>query len=711
MHEITRPVVKKDHAEKANGSACYVGDYPTKGMLHGAMVRSSVAHALITDIAYPPLPPGYFVVDCHDVTGKNSFHSFPDQSSVFVASEVRFVGDHIAMIVGPDARQAYELAAATVVGYQELPAVLDLEESESFFYQCSYDRGDVDEAFAQADKIYTERFHTGYQEQGYLETQGMIACFDGDTMTVHGSMQCPFYVHASVVLSTGLADDKVRVIQDVTGGGFGGKEAYPSILAAQASVAALKAGGKPVRVVFNRREDMEFSSKRNPSRTDIRLALKDGRVTALDIDVRFKAGAAFLPSLAVIQRCLIAVPGAYCIPNLKVKGAACETNTVPSGAFRGFGAPQGFFAIETMMSHVAKDLGIEPLEFKRLHLVVQGDLTSSSGRFHFPVPLPAMLEKLEAASDYRHKRKRYAAPQAGRLRRGIGSAVWFHGAGFTGQAERDLIKGVVALHKSADGRVEVLASSAEIGQGTKTTFCKIVARELGLPYEQVLIRNPDTARVPNSGPTAASRSLMIVGELLRRAAVRLRSEWAEGQEQHVEEQFCQPDFMIPFDPVAFYGDANPTYAWGAAAVEVELDTFTGTNRVVGCWTVFDVGTPVDENIVLGQMAGGVLQGLGYASMEQMPSSAQGRVLNRSYSDYLLPTACDVGQIDIQLHVEEYPFGPYGGKGAGELPLVGMAPAFLAAIEQCLGEANQSHIPFSAEDALAALGTAPVGGHQ
>jgi CO/xanthine dehydrogenase Mo-binding subunit len=192
---------------------------------------------------------------------------------------------------------------------------------------------------------------------------------------------------------------------------------------------------------------------------------------------------------------------------------------------------------------------------------------------------------------------------------------------------------------------------------------------------------------------------MTVGELLRRAAVRLRREWQDGVDQRVEEHYQEPDFMIPFDADAFTGDGYPTYSWAAAAVELELDSLTGSNRVLGCWTVFDVGTPIDENIIIGQMEGGVLQGLGYSSMEQMATDDKGRIRNNSYSDYLMPTSCDIPLLDVQLHVQEYPFGPYGAKGAGELPLVGLPGAYAMALEQCLGEAKINHIPFSAQDAI------------
>jgi CO/xanthine dehydrogenase Mo-binding subunit len=531
----------------------------------------------------------------------------------------------------------------------------------------------------------------------------MEAVFSGGVITVHGSLQCPFYVHGAVAKVLGLAANKVRVIQDTTGGGFGGKEAYPSILAAQAAVAAFKAGGKPVRVLFDRREDMEFTSKRHPSRCRYKVAVKDGRVTAMDIDVIFNSGAFTTLSPVVLQRGIIAAPGVYHVENVRVRGRAVKTNTVPTGAYRGFGGPQTFFAVELIMAHIARDLGLTPLEFKERQIVKQGDVTSTGGKYHYPVPLKDMIAEVDAMSGFRKKYAEYGQPQTGRYRRGIGFSVWFHGAGFTGSGERDFIKAVTRLHKGADGRVEILAASSDIGQGIKTAFSKIVARELGISYERVVINNPDTARVPDSGPTVASRSTMVVGELLRRAAARLKAEWKDGEEQTVEERFKEPDFLIPFYLDKFQGDAYPTYAWAAAAVEVKVDTLTGVNELAGAWGSFDIGTPIDLNVAVGQMEGGVLQGLGYSSMEQMTTDAKGRIRNNSFTDYIIPTSVDVPVLEVKMHVEEYPLGPYGAKGAGELPLVGIPSAFIEAMEQALGGVNLHHIPFTAEDTLAALG--------
>ncbi len=693
-------IEKKDHAQKMSGKALYVGDYPVEGVLYGKLLHSSKPKARIVEIRLPEIPEGYFVVDKNDVPGDNNVNIVKDDTPVFARETVEYIGDPILMVVGPDEAETERLLKAIEVVYEELPAVLNVRDFDTVFFEYDYGKGDIEKAFAEADKVYTEQFETGYQEQAYLETQGMIGEPQPDKMTVHGSMQCPYYVKGAVVRAMGSSPEGVQIKQDTTGGGFGGKEAYPSILACQVAVAAKKAG-KPVRVIFDRRQDMEFTSKRHPSLCTYKVAVKDGKVTAMDIDVIFNGGAYTTLSAVVLQRGIICSSGVYKVDNLRVKGRAVKTNLVPCGAYRGFGAPQTFFAVEMIMDHIARDLGLDPLQFKLDNVVKQGDATSTSGIYHFPVPLPEMVEKIDSASDYRKKRLEYEKPQTGRYRRGVGSSMFFHGAGFTGSGERDHIKAVTQLHKYPDGSVEILVSNSDIGQGLKTTFSKIVAHELNLPYEKVIIENPDTDRVPDSGPTVASRSLMTVGELLRRASIKLRESWVDGEDQVVEERFKEPDFLIPFYIDKFEGDAYPTYAWGVNVIEVEVDTLTGVSKILGAWGCFDVGTPVDLNVVLGQMEGGYLQGIGYASIEQMAADEKGRIRNNSFSDYIIPTSMDVPKLEVIMHVEKYPDGPYGAKGAGELPLVGAPGAYIGAMEQALGKPINK-APFSMDDTMKVL---------
>lgn len=699
MGNISESIKKKDHDAKVSGRAMYVDDHKMEDMLYGRILRSSKAKARIINIIKPDLPEGYFIVDKNDVTGKNKVHIVLDDTPVFAEDTVEYIGDPILMVVGENLKEVERILNEIIVVYEELEPILDMQKSDTIFFNYNYEKGDIQKALKEADNVFIETFQTGHQEQAYLETQGMIAYPNNGRMVVRGSMQCPYYIYRAIAMALGYEEKDIQVIQDVTGGGFGGKEGYPSILACQTAIAAKKVN-KPVKVVFDRREDMEFTSKRHPSLSTYKVAVKDGKVTGMDIDVMYNSGAYTTLTPVVLQRGLICSSGVYNIENLCVAGRAVKTNTIPNGAFRGFGAPQTFFAVEMMMDHVAKKLGKNPLEFKAQHIVKQGDATSTSGKYHFHVPLPEMIDRIDTITDYRNKNKLYKN-QTGRYRKGIGMSLFFHGCGFTGSGERDLIKAVAKLRKNSDDTVEILTANTDMGQGIKTTFSKIVAKTLGIPNERVIVENPDTDQVPDSGPTAASRSLMVVGELLRRAAERLKKEWKSGEKQLIEEHYVHPDFLIPFSIEKFRGDAYPDYAWGVNVIEVEVDTLTATQKVLGAWGVYDVGVPIDMNIIQGQMQGGFLQGIGYASMENISYNSEGRIRNNSFSDYIIPTAVDVPNLITEVMNNPYIEGPFGAKGAGELPTVGPAAAYIQALENAINT-DVNKIPFTAEDTMKVL---------
>ncbi len=690
--EISKSVRKKDHGEKADGSARYIADLEFDGMYQSAFVRSSRAHARIVAVRIPSLPEGYRAVDYRDVPGVNLLKVVTSEQPIFAEREVRFVGEAIAMLVGPDKDALRGLVRAVEVDYEDLPSSELFGADADTVVSYQYAKGDIDAAFAAAASVVEESFETGYQEQAYIEPQGAIGFFENGKSTVYGSMQCPYYVKNALMPTMALDEEHVRVVQATTGGAFGGKEDYPSLLGCQVAVAA-RACGHPVRAVFDRREDMAVTTKRHPSRITYRAALDaSGAVTALDSDITLDGGAYLGLSSVVLQRALIAAAGVYRVDNLKVNGRVLASNTVPNGAFRGFGAPQAFFAIETLMTHLANRVGAEPLDFKIRHLVRKGDYSSTRGIFHHDIVMPQMIEKIDAMSGYRGKRARYAS-QTGRFRKGIGISLFLHGCGFTGSAEKDYIKSVVRLAKRADDTVEILASNTDMGQGLKTTFAKIVAESLGIPLEKVIVENPDTDRVPNSGPTVASRSLMIVGKLLERAALRLKDEWKPGVAAEIEERYRHPE-LIPWDLATFTGDAYPAYSWGVNAVEVEVDTLLATTEITGAWGVFDVGNAIDDTIMRGQMEGGMLQALGYGSCEKM-ECVDGKIRQASMTDYIVPTAMDAVPIRTALVDNFYAEGPFGAKGAGELTIIGGAPAYSAAVEQAVG-ANINFIPVTPE---------------
>ncbi len=692
MHEISHSVTKKDHREKMNGGAGYIADLKFDGMLYAKILRSEKPCAVIKEIRIPELEEGYYVIDYRDIKGSNLLKVVTSEQPVFAENRVNFIGEAILLVAGEEESRVKEIVRSVEVIYKEETPVLTLEESEVFTHEYEYKKGKPEEAFRQAVKVMEETFHTGYQEQAYIEPQGVIGCCQDGKITVYGSMQCPYYVKDAVVQTLGVGQDQVQIIQTTTGGGFGGKEDYPSLLACQAAVAAVKIK-RPIRLILDRREDMEVTTKRHPARLVYKAALDAGnRIIGMDIDIKLDGGAYAGLSGVVLQRSLISATGVYLIPNLKVHGKVMITNTVPNGAFRGFGAPQSFFAVETFMTHIAKAIGVTPLGLKKKYLVKQGDKTATGGKFHYPVILPRMLDKIEEMSHYTSKKELYQN-QTTRFRKGIGMALFLHGCGFTGSAERDYIKSVVKLVKYEDDTLEILASNTDIGQGLKTTFSKVVAKVLNVPLSRIQCLNPDTDRVPNSGPTVASRSLMIVGKLLERAAERLKETWKAGEYQVIEEHYKQP-YMIPWNPDTFSGDAYPTYSWGINVVEVEVDTLLATANLLGVWGVYDVGTVIDDTIMRGQMEGGMLQGIGYGSMEKM-ESCRGAIRQGSITDYIIPTAKDTIPFETLSMDNPYDEGPFGAKGAGELTILGGAPAYAEAVEQAVQNSVYS-IPMTPE---------------
>jgi CO/xanthine dehydrogenase Mo-binding subunit len=694
--------MRKDHRDKIEGTAQYVGDIRVEGMVFAKMLRSEKAFGEIKKISLPPLPEGYTVVDASDVPPLSPRRLRERMQPLFAGDEVCFIGEAILMLLGPDEEILSELLGRIEVEYLEKDPVLSAGTSPIPLVKYHYTKGDPETAFSRAAQVIEEDFETGYQEHAYIEPQGMLAVYRDGDITIYGAMQNPYYIKDDTAEYLGLDNSRIHVVQAVTGGGFGGKEDFTSVLAAQAAAAALKVK-KPVRLVLERKEDMAITPKRHPSSIHYRVALDgEGNICAVDADICLDAGAYAVCTPVVLQRSMIVAVNGYTIDHLNVNGRAMITNTAPTGAFRGFGAPQSIFSMEMLMEHLAARLGISPLEIRKRYVAKKGDATSTNGCYHDTVKAYEMLEKAAALSDFSRKHRMYKT-QTGRYRKGIGISVFLHGCGFTGSAEKDFLKSVVQLVKHEDDRVEILASNTEIGQGVKTTFCEIVGRVLNIPPERVIFEYPVTSRVPNSGPTVASRSIMIVGKLLERAALRLKKEWAPHVYQSFTEHYVHPE-LIPWDLASFSGDAYPTYSWGVNVVEVELDTATAVPAVTGLWAVFDVGVPIDEAIARGQVEGGMLQGIGFGSMEKMAAS-RGRLQQASFTDYTIPTAMDTAPVTLEFVENPYENGPFGAKGMGELTLLGGAPAYAAAVENAAG-ARFFKAPVTPEEIMEKLEASP-----
>lgn len=687
MSGISQSIPKQDTAGKTSGEALYISDIKIDGMLHAKTLRSSRARALIKEIKIPNLPEGYHIVDYKDIPGRNFVKIIFEDMPVFAEKTVNYIGEPILLVVGEDKTIVLDILNSIKVEYEPLEPHFKYTKSVIHY---EYSKGNAETAFSHAVRTVNGEYSTGYQEHIYLEPQGIISLYEPGKITILGSMQCPYYIKNAVMQVLGDDGDGVRVQQVTTGGAFGGKEEFPSLMACQAAVAAAKLK-KPISLIYERTEDIEVTTKRHPSTIKFTAAIgPDYTVDAIRAHVSLDSGAYIGLSGVVLQRAMIAASGVYTIDNLEISGDVYETNSVPNGAFRGFGAPQMFFAIEMFMDHIAKELKYNPFEFKLKYIARKGDATSTGGKFRDPIILRDMIHKAWEVSEYQRKTTEFSQKGSNR---GIGMSLFLHGCGFTGSGEQKHIKAVVRLRKNTNDTVTILAANTEMGQGAATTLRKIAAGVLGIPIDDVIYNKPNTDLVPDSGPTVASRTVMVVGGLIARAARDLKDQWEEGKEIIVEQRYRQPEY-IEWDDDTMTGDAYPAYSWGVVICEVEVDPVTFEVSIKGLWSVYDIGKAIDERIVIGQIEGGLLQGISYGTLEVMDCK-EGVIQQKNVTDYIIPTAADSINMESYIMDNPYPLGPYGAKGAGELPLVGGAPAVAIAIENAIGR-KVSKIPVTPE---------------
>jgi CO/xanthine dehydrogenase Mo-binding subunit len=709
---IASSIRRVDGSEKSEGRSRYLADIEVPGVLTARFVTAERAPARLLSCRCSDIPDGYICITAADIPGINGVHMIDESWPLFADDEIAFVGQPVAMVLGPDPVVVADLLDRVHVEYREAASaeIVTLESARASAspelyaeYALSLERDPEEWPEAVRRRVgetirVDEAFETGAQEHVYLETQSMMARVDGDTVVVEGSMQCPFYVRTALASVTALPADRVRVVQTTTGGGFGGKEEFPSVIACAVAVGALVAGA-PVRMILDRDEDIRISTKRHPSRIAFDSTIdSDGRWASSSIDVALDAGAYVGLSNVVLQRALFGATGAYRPSAASVEARTYRTTVVPYGAFRGFGAPQAVFAVEMHMTHLAARLGEDPLAFRRRHVLRRGDRTLTGGVLRDAIKLDEMINLAISISDYDRRRTEYDARRAtgSAPRRGIGVSVFSHGCGFTGSGEQDVIKARVALRRSADQTVEIRIANVEMGQGALTTLRKIVARTLGIPIERVGFHVPDTADVPDSGPTVASRTAMVVGGLLQRAALRLAEidpPRSGGAPQEVIEHYVQPN-EIRWNQDTFEGDAYPAFSWGVNIIEVEVDPLTCQVTPTGVWAVYDIGEPLDERIVVGQMHGGIVQALGWATSEVL-DVRDGRFLQHNLTDYIVPGSRDIPPIDVRFVSNPYEHGPFGAKGAGELPFNGPAAAIAGAVEQAL-DISVYRIPLAPE---------------
>jgi CO/xanthine dehydrogenase Mo-binding subunit len=732
---IGKSILRKEGRGKVTGAARYVDDLSFPNMLHGVTVRSAIPRGHVKAIRFAPTIPWqeFTVVTAKDIPGENYVALIVNDQPCLATDFVNHAEEPVVLLAHADKYLLEEARRAVEIDIEPLPPVLTIEDAlakkeiiwgtDNIFKSYEVKKGDVDSVWADAAFIIEGDYETGAQEQLYIEPQGVIARANpADGVTVWGSLQCPYYVHKALKAIFGLSKDRIRVIQTETGGGFGGKEEYPSMIAAHAALLAWRSGA-PVKMVYDRAEDMVATTKRHPSRTHHRTAIsRDGKFLAMDIDFTIDGGAYETLSPVVLSRGTIHAAGPYECSNVRIRSRAVATNVPPHGAFRGFGAPQSVFALERHLDRVAAAVGIKPDELRRRNFIRQGQTLAVSQVVRENVDMARLMDRAFAACRYQEKRERFQRENPwSPIKKGIGLAAFLHGAGFTGSGEEYLASEVL-LEATPEGIVRILAGSTEMGQGANTVFTQVAADALGLDCDRIEVLQPDTAQVPNSGPTVASRTTMIVGGLVDSAACAMRQALLasgllrEGYDSQGFTDACrqyiatfgslksfvkyhQPE-DLHWDDQTYQGDAYSAYGWAVYVAEVSVNTRTAEITVDHFTAVQEVGKIINPVLAAGQVEGGVAQGIGFAVYENVVWK-QGRMINGQMTNYIMPTSMDVPPIQVIFEEVPYGLGPGGAKGIGELPLDGTAPAIANAIAQATG-ADMNQIPITPETVLEIL---------
>lgn len=742
MTVVGQSVPRVDAFEKVIGKARYADDYTPAGCLYLATVRSRRPHVKILRIDPRPaleMKGVHRVITARDIPGENILPLVLPDYPFLAHDRARFIGEALALVVA-DTQDLARLAAEKVlVLTEELPFVTDpllaMEpgapeiytggQRTNVFRSFRIKRGDVERAFHEADVVVERSFRTGYQVQAYLETQGMVAEPGADgSITVHGSMQCPFYVHDAVAAATGLKQHKIRIVQRTTGGGFGGKEDVPSIVAAHAAIAAL-AVNRPVKLIYTREEDFLAMSKRHPSWSKVRYAAKqDGTITGCEVKYVLDGGAYATLSPVVLFRGTVHAAGPYRIEAIDVETHAAATNKVPCGAYRGFGQPQICFAQEQLIDELAGKLGMDPFELRKKNMLHLGDRTATGQKITESCGFDEVVDKVTAIAEYRQikaaaDRHNAAGPI---VRKGVGLSMNYYGVGL-GAGGKYLDRAGAFVQIEKDGSVIVAVGNTEIGQGARTVLAQLAADALGAPIEAIHVLEADTTRVPDSGPTVASRTTLVSGNAIQDAARQIRATldtvarelagapaseavyaaeggftvsghrfgfaevvkraYATRRPAAASGWWVSPD--TSFDAADGQGDAYVVYAWSCNIAEVEVDTETGDVRTRRVVSGHDVGKAIHPLASKGQIEGGVAQGVGYATIEHLVVDENGVMRNNNFTGYVIPTSQDAPEIVSVIVEHPYSGGPQGAKGLAESPIVGPGAAVACAVAHAIGK--------------------------
>lgn len=746
---IGENIVRVDSLEKVLGSPVYTADLIPKGTVYAKLFHSSVPHGIVKrmELGAARSYPGVLgVLTSKDIPGLNLSSAVLPDRQLYSDPVVRSTADILGAVIAESYPAAADAAERIKVEYDRLPAIFDpvealrpdaikIQPKGNIAKQMVIRKGNVEDGFSKSDIVLEKTYKTQFQDATPLEPEVGLAIPEDGGVRVIGSMQSPHHTQAAVAKVLNLPLERVRVIQAVTGGAFGPKsDETPFDVCSTAALAAMKFR-RPVYCGLDREDSMVMHTKRHPFVISHKTGVRsDGMLIADESRIIGDTGAYASLGVFVIVRATFHAVGAYEIPNVKADSYLVYTNNTYSGSLRGFGGPQALFAIESQMEELARKLNMDPLDFRLKNMLVPGKKNATSAVMDASCGLPQCVEKVVASSDYREKAGRYRN-QTGNLRRGLGIALLMHGNSL-GPEGNDY--GAVHMQVLSDGSVSVGSGLTEYGTGAISGMMQVASSVIGVPLSRFKLERPDTSKHRESGPTVASRVVVIGGNAAKDAAEKLRGkilplaaellkineadvamadgvafdrgnpsatvQWdaivAEAYRRGIslkEDGFFMAP-ASPWDPETGQGTPYVQYTWGALVVEVEVDMETGYYKVVGAHAAYDVGKAVNPNGVLGQIYGGTVQGLGYAMMEELLHN-DGVVVNPNLGDYYIPTSMDI-PAEFKAFIVEVPgtLGPFGSKIIAEPPIVIPGPAVRNAVLNATG-VSVDDLPVTSEKVL------------
>lgn len=683
--------------DKATGRALYAGDYRMENMLELALVRSEISHGSVRTLDVSALPEDVLVFTGKDFAENVVADIFCD-TPVLAYDRIRFRGEPIAIIAADTREKAKEAAKLVKVEYECLPIVRNTEDAKdpampalhgdsNLMADFFHEKGDVEKAFEESYLIVEDDFETPAQDHGYMEPDACFAYVEDDRLMVYTSSQNVFADRLMICRALGLAPEQVRVRAAFVGGGFGGKDGhtcqiYPSLVSWLTK--------RPAKVVFDREEVLACTYKRHGIKTHVKMGFsKEGKILAFDGSAILDTGAYAGYGASVHGLFTEHFPGPYEIPNVRLKTETYYTNKPIAHAMRGFGAPQGAFATESIISRAVAQLGLDPIGMRLDNALVQGSVGALGQPMDHCVGLREAL-KLVQESDLWKERESNTDPYVG-----YGVAGGFLSCGL-GQKIPDNAK--VSVREREDGGFDIGCGLVDIGQGSTTALAAMAADLLETDIENIHMIMADTDKTEDCGCTAASRSVFIAGNALI-AAVK---QYKKMKEAGLSSDIAMGEAAFPESSkdLGRIGFPHAMYTFVAQAVKLRVDPITGSVSLLDIAAATECGKVINPLGLAGQIQGGIGMSIGFCLGEDC-TWKDGQLIHKNFATYLMPTALDVPNI-ASYHVDAYEAsGPMGVKGAAEVSTVSIAPAINEAVRQASG-AILTKLPLSPEEILKAL---------